>query len=252
MRHQRVVLRDLAQDPRKDLAGAAAEARLRRFRADLSRELTGRRHFVMVDPQLGGAAKRAVDIVLASFALLMSSPIIALLALLIWLQDRGSPFYGQARIGYAGRAFRCWKLRSMIKDSDARLEAHLAADPEAAEEWKATRKLRTDPRITALGRFIRRTSLDELPQFFNVLIGEMSIVGPRPVVHEELEYFGPSVRHYVRCRPGLSGLWQVSGRSDTSYARRVELDRTYVQTWSLWGDVAIMLKTPLAMVRGAY
>jgi exopolysaccharide production protein ExoY len=225
--------------------------RMERFRAELSREVRRKAAVVTIAPQLGGAVKRAMDIILALCGLAALAPLLALLALGVWLQDGGSPFYGQWRVGYGGRRFRCWKFRSMVKDADARLRAHLAQDPAAAAEWAETFKLKNDPRITLLGRLLRKSSLDELPQLFNILIGEMSLVGPRPVVNEELARFGASLRHYLRCRPGLTGLWQVSGRSDTSYAERVKLDRVYVERWSVWSDMAIIARTPLALVAGA-
>lgn len=225
-------------------------ARVERFRAALSREVRRSSRVVQIAPQLGGAVKRSMDIVLAACGLLVLAPLLSLLALGVWLQDGGSPFYGQWRVGYGGRQFRCWKFRSMVKDADRRLQAHLAQDPAAAAEWAETFKLKNDPRITLLGCFLRKSSLDELPQLFNILIGEMSLVGPRPVVNEELSRFGASLRHYLRCRPGLTGLWQVSGRSDTSYAERVKLDRAYVERWSVWSDMAIIVRTPLVLLAG--
>lgn len=221
-----------------------------RFRAHLARDMARQSHLVNIAPHLGGLGKRAMDMALAVAGLLVLAPLLSLLALGVWLQDGASPFYGQWRIGYGGRRFRCWKFRSMVKDADQRLKAHLQSDAQAAAEWAATYKLKNDPRITPLGRFLRQSSLDELPQLFNILIGEMSLVGPRPVVKDELSRFGASLRHYLRCRPGLTGLWQVSGRSDTSYERRVQLDRFYVERWSIWSDVGILLRTPYALLAG--
>lgn len=237
--------------PRPFVRAPIDPARVDRFRAELAREVRRPGRVVEIAPYLGGASKRIMDIGLALAGLIVLAPLLLLLALGVWLQDGGSPFYGQWRIGYGGRRFRCWKFRSMVKDAQERLAAHLAQNPQAAAEWSASFKLKNDPRITLLGRFLRKSSLDELPQLFNILIGEMSLVGPRPVVSEELARFGGSLRHYLRCRPGLTGLWQVSGRSDTSYNERVRLDRAYVEQWSLWRDLAIMARTPYALVAGA-
>jgi lipopolysaccharide/colanic/teichoic acid biosynthesis glycosyltransferase len=142
----------------------------------------------------------------------------------------------------------------MVTDSQARLDALLAADPAARAEWEATRKLKNDPRITAIGHILRKTSLDELPQLVNVLRGEMSLVGPRPVVAAELdEYYGPAAAQYMSVRPGITGLWQVSGRSNTSYAQRVAMDVAYASQPSLWTDIKILARTPMAVLarRGA-
>jgi exopolysaccharide production protein ExoY len=231
---------------RAGLDGAALQDALKR---DLRHK-----NVVVVAPYVGGWRKRAFDIFGAAFGLALTSPVLALVALLIKLQDGGPIFYGHERIGYHGRPFRCWKFRSMAPDAERRLEALLARDPEAAQEWRETRKLRRDPRVTWLGGILRRTSLDELPQLFNVFIGEMSLVGPRPITHEELRRFGGAMKQYVSVRPGISGLWQVSGRSDTSYEHRVKLDQRYVKTWRLSTDLWIILKTIPSMIfgRGAY
>jgi exopolysaccharide production protein ExoY len=219
------------------------------FQDGLRRDLR-HKSVVAVGPYLGGWRKRAFDIFGASVGLLLLSPLFVLVALLIKLQDGGAVFYGHERLGYHGRPFRCWKFRSMVRNAEARLEALLARDPAAAQEWRETRKLRRDPRVTLLGLILRRTSIDELPQLFNVLIGEMSLVGPRPITHEELRRFGGAMKQYVRVRPGISGLWQVSGRSDTSYEHRVKLDASYVKTWKLTGDIWIILRTIPSMIRG--
>ena len=199
-------------------------------------------------------AKRALDIAGAGALLLLGAPVFLLLALLV-RADGGPAFYAHERIGRGGRRFGCLKFRSMVVDSAARLEALLAADPAARAEWEATRKLRHDPRITWIGRFLRATSLDELPQLINVLRGDMSLVGPRPVVAAELAaHYGAAAEHYLSVRPGITGLWQVSGRSDTSYAQRVALDVRYATNPSLLEDVRILLRTPAAVLlrRGAY
>ena len=196
--------------------------------------------------------KRAFD-VLAAGGMLLLAPIFLLLAALV-RRDGGAAFYAHTRVGQGGRGFGCLKFRSMVTDSQARLDALLAADPAARAEWEATRKLKNDPRITAIGHVLRKTSLDELPQLVNVLRGEMSLVGPRPVVAAELdEYYGPAAAQYMSVRPGITGLWQVSGRSNTSYAQRVAMDVAYASQPSLWTDIKILARTPMAVLarRGA-
>lgn len=165
------------------------------------------------------------------------------MALVIYSTERGPILYGHDRIGYKGRRFKCLKFRSMVPNGDVVLAEHLANNPAARAEWDATQKLRDDPRITPLGRFLRTTSLDELPQLWNVIRGDMSLVGPRPIVHSEMVRYGNRIEAYTCARPGITGLWQVSGRSDVDYGRRVQLDSHYVSTWSLPGDVVILLRT---------
>ena len=169
-------------------------------------------------------------------------------------KDGGPAFYGQRRIGQNGREFRCWKFRSMISNADTVLAGYLAENPEARDEYAREFKLKNDPRITPIGHFLRKTSLDELPQLYNVLIGEMSLVGPRPIVTAEQHFYGDKLDHYLSVKPGITGLWQVSGRNDVSYAQRVDLDVWYVDNWSLWNDIVIIIKTILvvAMRKGAY
>lgn len=169
----------------------------------------------------------------------------------------GSPIiFGHKRIGRDGREFKCYKFRSMVPDADAILAHLLATNAGAREEWSRDFKLKDDPRITRVGRFIRKTSLDEFPQLWNVLMNDMSIVGPRPVVKKELDryYVGPCKAHYLSVKPGLTGLWQVSGRNDMDYSERVELDRSYVCSWGLWSDFMIVMRTVGVMFRrkGAY
>lgn len=200
------------------------------------------------------AGKRALDIVASSAALLFLSPLLLLISIAV-MADGGSPVFGHKRVGRNGRSFRCLKFRSMVPNAGEVLAKLLKEDPEAARLWAATRKLPRDPRITRIGRFLRATSLDELPQLLNVLRGEMSLVGPRPVVQEELtEHYGAAAASYLAVRPGITGLWQVSGRSDTSYAERVALDCRYVREFSFWGDLRILLRTVPAVLagRGAY
>jgi exopolysaccharide production protein ExoY len=200
------------------------------------------------------ALKRAMDILGAGTLLLLCLPVFLVLAALVRM-DGGSAFYAHPRVGRSGRVFGCLKFRSMVMGADRRLAELLERDPAARAEWDATRKLKNDPRITAVGRFLRATSLDELPQLINVLKGEMSLVGPRPVQAAELSlHYGAAAMHYLAVRPGITGPWQVSGRSDTSYAQRVALDVGYVSQPSLWTDVKILLRTPVAVLarRGAY
>ena len=192
--------------------------------------------------------KRILDIVVAGAALLFVAPLILGIALLIRLQDGSRAFYSQKRFGLNGETFNCFKLRSMVPDAREQLEYLLATDPAARAEWDETQKLTNDPRITALGNFIRKTSIDELPQLYNVLRGDMSLVGPRPIVESEIARYGDSFRHYCSVRPGITGLWQVSGRSDTTYPERVATDVEYVRSRSFWGDIKIMLMTVPAVL----
>jgi len=198
--------------------------------------------------------KRALDIAGATMLLLACMPAFLLLAMLV-RRDGGPVFYAHERIGLGGRRFGCLKFRSMVVDADRRLAELLERDPAAREEWETCRKLRNDPRVTWVGRFLRATSLDELPQLVNVLRGEMSLVGPRPVQAAELEkHYGTAAAHYLAVRPGITGPWQVSGRSDTTYATRVALDVQYATAPSLWTDLRILARTPFAVLaqRGAY
>jgi len=199
-------------------------------------------------------AKRALDFIGAGVGLVLLSPFFLIVALMV-RADGGPAFFAHQRVGRGGKLFGCLKFRSMVVDSQARLESLLANDPVARAEWEATRKLKNDPRITRIGRFLRSTSLDELPQLMNVLRGEMSLVGPRPVQEAEIDrYYGASAAHYMAVRPGITGLWQVSGRSETSYESRVALDVAYVSRPSLLADLSILLRTPVAVVsrRGAH
>lgn len=199
-------------------------------------------------------AKRALDIIGAGVGLVLLAPFFLIVALLV-RADGGPAFFAHQRVGRGGKLFGCLKFRSMVIDSQARLEALLANDPAARAEWEATRKLKNDPRITRIGHFLRSTSLDELPQLINVLRGEMSLVGPRPVQEAEIDrYYGASAAHYMAVRPGITGLWQVSGRSETSYESRVALDVSYVSRPSLLADLSILLRTPVAVLsrRGAH
>jgi exopolysaccharide production protein ExoY len=203
---------------------------------------------------VGGGAKRWFDVAAALTAILLLLPLFCLMALAIKLWDRGPVFYRHRRVGLSGVGFDCLKFRSMVVNADEVLARHLAANSEAAREWEETHKLKRDPRITPLGIGMRRTSVDELPQLLNILKGEMSFVGPRPIVTAEVPKYGTVIDHYLRTRPGLTGPWQVSGRNDVDYATRVALDRGYVENWSFWRDLAIIAKTARVVVtaRGCY
>lgn len=205
-------------------------------------------------PPLGGFTKRGFDILAASMALVFLSPIFLLISLLVKMSDGGAVFYGHRRIGHNGRSFRCLKFRTMRVDGDRVLQQYLKANSEAYKEWRATRKLKDDPRVTVVGTVLRKLSLDELPQLFNILRGEMSIVGPRPVIEDELELYETAAAYYLQTRPGLTGLWQVSGRNDVSYAARIAFDTQYVRTWSLANDVIIVARTipAVCLSRGSY
>jgi exopolysaccharide production protein ExoY len=196
----------------------------------------------------------AFDLIVAVAAILALGPLMLVLAGLIWVGDGGPALYGHVRVGKMGQLFRCWKFRSMVVDADRILAAHLATDSDARAEWEANQKLRRDPRITSLGRFLRSSSLDELPQLWNVLAGEMSIVGPRPIVIAEINRYRSSFAAYCACRPGITGLWQVSGRNDTSYEHRVALDKRYSESRTLLMDVQIVVSTIPAVIarRGSY
>ncbi|MEJ2118683.1 MAG: sugar transferase [Alphaproteobacteria bacterium] len=198
---------------------------------------------------VGGRLKRAIDIVIAGTTLFLLAPLMLIAAGLIYLTQGGSVVFAQPRVGFGGKMFRCFKFRTMVPDAEERLAAHLAADPEAAREWKETRKLKNDPRVTWLGCFLRKSSIDELPQLINVLRGEMSCIGPRPVVADELARYGVHAEEYAMARPGLTGIWQVSGRSNTTYAQRVQLDRYYARRWSLALDLRILFMTVPALVK---
>ena len=197
--------------------------------------------------------KRLFDIAVSGIMLVMLSPLMLLLGAMTKC-DGGPMFFGHQRVGKNGKLFYCLKFRSMAHNSQALLERHLAESPEAKTEWDATHKLKNDPRVTKLGAFLRKSSLDELPQLINVLRGEMSLVGPRPIVAAEIQKYQYDIAHYYRVSPGITGLWQVSGRNDVSYEQRVKMDSWYVRNWSLWHDIAIMCKTVPALLKrgGAY
>ncbi|MGB3406097.1 MAG: sugar transferase [Jannaschia sp.] len=191
-------------------------------------------------------AKRLLDIALVLLAAPLIAPLVMFLAVCVALEG-GHPFYSQIRVGRGGRSFRIWKLRSMVRDADARLEAHLSTNPAARAEWNRDQKLAVDPRITRVGALIRKTSLDELPQLWNVLLGDMSLVGPRPMMPcQRALYPGHA---YFRLRPGLTGPWQVSDRNATSFAARADFDHAYDAAVSLFEDLRIIVATFGVVVR---
>ena len=200
------------------------------------------------EKRAAGVLKRATDVIIASLALIFLLPVLVPIALFVRLSDGGPAIFKQKRIGRNGREFLCLKFRSMHVDSKAQLERLLQADPQARAEWRATQKLENDPRITSFGEFLRKSSLDELPQLINIIRGDMSIVGPRPIVRNEIEKYGEYFNHYSQVRPGLTGLWQVSGRSETTYDERVALDVEYVNERSYFKDLKIIALTVPAVL----
>jgi len=199
-------------------------------------------------------AKRMVDLVIGISVGIFCLPLSLVIALLIKLTSPGPVFYGHTRIGYRGRQFKAWKFRTMVTDGDALLDQYFEENPALKEEWEKNQKLREDPRVTRIGGWLRKLSLDELPQLWNVLLGEMSTVGPRPIVEEEISRYGDSYGLYKRVVPGLTGLWQVSGRNNTTYEERVNLDGYYVRNWSPWMDIYILARTLKVVLfpKGAY
>lgn len=205
--------------------------------------------------RLGLWAIRALDILVATTMLVVFSPLLAVMWLLIRASSHGPAIYRHKRLGRDGVVFECLKFRTMVMDADSLLTEILSSDPGLREEFDRNHKLKDDPRTTPVGRFLRKTSLDELPQFWNVLRGEMSVVGPRPIVEEEKARYGSDLEVVLSVRPGITGVWQISGRNDLSYERRVALDRSYVLTRTLLLDLSIMIRTPAAALRpqnGAY
>lgn len=199
--------------------------------------------------------KRAFDVFFSLFVLIFASPLFITLFLLVKFSSKGPAVYSHERIGRGGKPFRCYKFRSMYSDADIRLEEILKSCPEKREEWEKFHKLKDDPRITKIGAFLRKTSLDELPQFWNVVIGDLSVVGPRPVVKNEIiKHFGVKANKILSIRPGLTGIWQVSGRSNTSYQERIRLDEQYVDHHSFLGDLKLIFLTIPQMIfsKGAY
>ena len=195
-------------------------------------------------------AKRLIDLVLCVLSSVVLLPFLALISILIALESKGPILYSQRRVGHNGRIFDIWKFRTMVNDAPAVLQRYLDNSPELREEWAKNHKLRNDPRVTRIGALLRKTSLDELPQFWNVIRGDMSLVGPRPIVDEEIAKYKESYWVYAKVNPGLTGLWQVSGRNLTTYTERVAYDSYYVQNWSVWLDIYLLAKTVAVVLTG--
>ena len=198
--------------------------------------------------------KRIFDLTLTIVGGLMISPFLLIIALAVAIDNRGHVIFAHRRVGAAGKKFSCYKFQTMVPDAEEKLKKYLAENPEAKREWEESFKLTNDPRVTKLGNFLRRTSLDELPQLWNVIRGEMSLVGPRPIVQAEIVRYGKNIREYYMVLPGITGMWQVSGRSDTTYPERVAMDAWYVRNWSVWIDLMYLFKTVKAVFtgKGAY
>ena len=195
--------------------------------------------------------KRCLDMALAVALIVPVTTIVAVSALLIKLEDGGPVFYADERIGLNGTKFKAWKLRSMVTNGAEILNRYLAANPKEALQWHATQKLKRDPRITRIGRILRKTSIDEIPQLWNVITGEMSVVGPRPILQSQTEMYGPGFHLYKQVRPGITGLWQVSGRNKLTFSERARLDKYVIQNWSVWLDLYILARTATAVISGS-
>lgn len=237
----------VSQQSESSFSDSTTNTRFGRWRARRA-ALDRVRHNDAVRP-VGGLSKRMFDIVVAGAGMVVATPLIIGAAIAVRLTSPGPIFFAHERVGCGGRPFKCFKIRTMMANGDQLLAEVLANDPAAAAEWAESRKLRNDPRVTRVGRFLRKTSLDELPQLLNILRGEMSVVGPRPIVEAELLRYGSDVHGYLRTRPGLTGSWQISGRSDLAYDARVKLDAQYVATWTLMRDILIVSKTVPAVMR---
>ncbi len=198
--------------------------------------------------------KRIFDVTATVIGGILILPVALIVAILIYLDSPGPIVFGHKRVGQGGKEFPCYKFRSMVPNAQEALEIYLKENPEAREEWERDFKLKDDPRVTKIGKFLRKTSLDELPQLWNVLIGDMSLVGPRPIVRAEVEKYGEYINDFYLVPPGITGVWQVSGRSDTTYEERVLMDSWYVHNWSVWIDIVYLVKTVFAVIKskGAY
>ncbi len=213
------------------------------------RELAGleiRNQLLRPFPRL---TKAILEFILACIGIVLLIPVFLVLAVVVKISSRGPVLYRADRLGKNGRPIHVWKFRTMYTDADAQLEQILANDPKLAAEWRANFKLEHDPRITPVGRILRKTSLDELPQFFNVLTGELAMIGPRPIVKAEVAYYGDNYEAFSRVKPGITGLWQVSGRNDTGYGKRILLDMWYIRNWSVWLDIHIFFATIAEVVK---
>jgi exopolysaccharide production protein ExoY len=233
-RHLKVASVVLLHHPAGRYHGAHATARLEQRRPDR---------------QTGAFSKRLLDLLGALILAIVLSPVLVVVGMAL-ARDRGPIIYSHARTGRNGRTFGCLKFRTMVPNAEQVLRDLLHQDPQLRLEWLRDHKLRNDPRVTTIGHFLRRTSLDELPQLWNVLKGDMSLVGPRPVVREEWQRYGRHINTYLTAKPGVTGLWQVKGRSDCCYRRRVALDRYYVRKRSLSLDISILLQTVKVVLRG--
>ena len=204
--------------------------------------------------QMNRLYKLLLDLAGAVTGIFVFLPVYLLLSILIYIDSPGPILFSHRRVGRGGREFPCYKFRTMVPNAHAELQKYLATHPECLQEWEDSYKLKDDPRITRLGRWLRKTSLDELPQFLNVLKGEMSLVGPRPIVRDEVAKYGQYIEDFYLVKPGITGLWQVSGRNDIAYEDRVRMDSWYVRNWSVWLDLVILLKTVRYVLagRGAY
>jgi len=238
------------------MVSTAATASGRPALLSVSPQLLSAEQLIELQSRRSRVIKRSGDIVFSLAVLTLGSPVLLLLGLLVKVTSRGPVFYVQQRVGRGYRSFGCIKFRTMRRDADKVLSTVLAQSPDLEEEFRNDFKLRNDPRITRLGKFLRRSSLDELPQFLNVLRGEMSVVGPRPIVRKELPRYGDRMDEVLAVRPGLTGLWQVSGRNNLSYEKRVKLDLRYARHRSLRMDLKIIARTFLVILdprdRGAY
>jgi exopolysaccharide production protein ExoY len=197
---------------------------------------------------IGQTSKRVIDIVLAISGIILLAPLLIICFVATVVASPGPALFRHRRVGFKGKSFDCLKFRTMVMDAPECLQQLLKSDPVAAAEWMANRKLRYDPRVTAIGAILRKSSLDELPQLFNVLWGDMSIVGPRPVTEDELVMYSGAINAYLACRPGITGLWQVSGRSTTTYKKRVACDSFYARRWSMALDAKILIVTIPALL----
>ncbi|PVE21797.1 exopolysaccharide biosynthesis protein [Microvirga sp. KLBC 81] len=234
-----------------DASPSDASRTQERLPAKADRAVKGREH----GPRpIGSYTKRALDLALVVPALIVLAPLFLMTLVLIACSIGTPVIYRHRRVGFNRQEFDCLKFRTMLPNSDEILRRHLENCPDARREWEQTRKLKNDPRITPVGAVLRKFSLDELPQLINVLRGEMSVVGPRPVVAQELAKYGANASSYLRARPGITGPWQISGRNDTTYGERVRLDTNYVSRWSLLTDIQIIIRTipAVAFAKGSY
>jgi exopolysaccharide production protein ExoY len=220
----------------------------------LTQSASGKIVYASPGGPIGGTPKRAFDVIFAFLAIVLFLPLFAGCCLVVLATSPGPILFRHTRIGRNGREFSCLKFRTMVADAEQKLQEYLAGNPDARREWEACHKLREDPRVTTFGQMMRRSSLDELPQLFNVLKGDMSLVGPRPIVAEEIAKYKEHFGLYTMARPGLTGLWQVSGRNATSYSQRVAYDVRYLRSWSMFQDIRIMLATAWHVIdrSGAY